>query len=83
MDLSIPARTKLSVNIYGQELKLAKPTIGQMEVFESKRKAAPEEKHFQIMLEFLRDLGLPEKLGKDLELEHFQAIMELLAGKKK
>lgn len=83
MDLSIPARTRLSVSIYGQELKLTKPTIGQMEAFEAKKKTAGEDKQFQIMLDFLKELGLPENLGKDLELEHFTQIVELLAGKKK
>lgn len=83
MDLNIPTRTKLSVNIYGQELKLTKPTILQSESLSEKMKGIKQEEQFPLMLDFLKDCGLPIELAKQLEIEHFTQLVELLVGKKK
>lgn len=79
----IKEKSKLKVNIYGQEFEISKPTYGQSSNLQVRLKDEGAEKSMQIMKEFVMALGLPENVIDGMELDHFLQLIEHISGVKK
>lgn len=82
MQIEIKERTKVTAKIYGRDLSLTKPTVGQIEAMQEKI-ANDKNKSMVVMKEFALGLGLPADVANGMEVEHFQQLIEELCGTKK
>jgi hypothetical protein len=82
--IEIKEKTKVKASIYGREVQLSKPTVGQVERLQDELSSQPDaRKHVSTMKKFAIDLGLPADVADSLELDHFLAIVEELSSVKK
>lgn len=69
-------RTKLKVRIYGQEVDLTPPTFGQAR--DLQKKMAENGDSLELMVEYLKGLGLPEEVLMSMEAQHVNKLVEHL-----
>lgn len=65
--------------IYGENYKLCKPTVDQVEKFSKSKKSETIEG----TKDFLAELGLPKNVTGTLQVEHLKEITEKLVGSEK
>lgn len=82
MEIEIKERTKVRAMIYGKEIMMTKPTVGQVEVMQD-AVAKDEKNSIKIMKQFALEMGLPIEVGNSMELDHFVQLIEQLTGQKK
>lgn len=75
-------RRVLKIDMYGEEISLNFPTVGQFKLYEEKLRSK-KESEVSVMTEFLEELGLPSGKLEILEPGHLSEIISSLVGDKK
>ena len=72
-------RTKIKVNIYGDEYELRKPKVGEAEMFDAAEveSMTPREK-FDRTKKMMADFGLPIEVANEMELEHYNELVGIV-----
>lgn len=85
MDIEIKERTKVKALIYGKEILLSKPTVGQIEKMQMEMKSAAEKglTEVTVMKNFAATIGLPTEVCEQLEVDQFLELVEKLTATKK
>lgn len=85
MDIEFTESAKIKARIYGQVVDLRRPTVGMIEAFEDQRAATESDKDKMVLMKkFMKDLGMPEDLSANMEIDHYTQLVEyVLAPKKK
>lgn len=81
--IEIEGRSKIKAKIYGKELNLTKPTVGQVEELQTLIEKTEQKAQVGVMRKWAGQLGLPEDFAKEMEVEHFIEVIENLTGVKK
>lgn len=76
-------KRKLDIDLYGEAVEMQFPTVKQYKDYQEKIKSADKDRDYQIMIDFMIELGLPADKIDDMEPEHLGQIMETLSGSKK
>lgn len=71
-------KTKIKVSLYGETYELHKPTVKDAEMFS--QHGDVEQNGLQYSKKFLAGLGLPEEISSEMELEHFQQLLDFVLG---
>jgi len=75
-------RTKMSITVYGQKFEVKKPTVREIENFQSQL-SSEETNDMETMTSFLVSLGFNADIIKDMEMDHFMDLLSYLTGVKK
>jgi len=70
----------LKVKVYGEEIELTYPTVGQ---FKSFQKKLDGDVTLDDMIDFLEMLGMKKEITESLEPEHLNLIIQELTGSEK
>lgn len=78
-------RGQMAINIYGTDYMINKPSVGQIRKVQQASKTKDESglTHLDIMNRFMIDLGLPEDVLNDMELEDWGDLVDFVTGTKK
>lgn len=76
-------RKVINVSVDGNEHKLCIPTAKQVYEFEQKMKANDQAKYFDLIKDFMNELGLPMDLIDSLDIITLGELVDMLVGKKK
>lgn len=82
MDIEIKERTKLKAKIFGKELEVSKPSVGQVEALQAEL-AKEDAKPLAVMRSFIETLGVSRELLDQLDIDQFQFLVEQLSAPKK
>ncbi len=82
MSFKLEKKHKELIEIYGQQIEITKPTVGQLAQFQS---AAKKEGFNEVeeSLNFLESIGVPKNILADLIAEDYQALIEYIFTPKK
>jgi len=84
MDFVIEKKAVVKVKIYDRELDIKKPTVGMIESLNAQMKAVVDDgEKFKIMRSFLVQLGLPEEVLNEMQMDHYLELVEFLSAPKK
>jgi len=83
MDLVFEKKEELDVKVYGTAHKVRKPSISEVEDYHAKTVEAGDSGALGVTKDFLKILGLPVKVTKDLQIDHFLLLVETLVAPKK
>ena len=83
MDLVFEKKEEISVDVYGSNYKVRKPTISEVEEYQAKSEKAGEAGQLRVTRMFLDTLGMPEKVSKELQMDNFLTLVEALVSPKK
>ena len=75
-------RSKVGINLYGQELELVKPSLRKISAMQE-RLQNPEEANITVFIDFLVECGMPKELAEDIEFDHANDLVVHLCGAKK
>jgi len=82
VDIEIKERTKLKAKIFGKDLDISKPSVGQVEALQSEL-AKEDAKPLAIMRSFIEALGVSRDLLDQMDIDQFQFLVEQLSAPKK
>jgi hypothetical protein len=74
-------RSVLKIKFEGKEYELKYPTMDGLEAIQKKAKETPDD--LEPTFKFLADLGLPEKVSREMEPGHITQILEQFGQPKK
>lgn len=84
--ISIPNRTSVEVELYGQKFIIKKPSVAKIEELQDKLDGI-DDKSGKLTLNtigrWLMDLGISKDILKEIELEHLFVLVQELSGVKK
>ena len=82
MSFKLEKKHKELIEIYGQQIEITKPTVGQLAQFQA---AAKKEGFNEVeeSLSFLESIGVPKNILADLIAEDYQALIEYIFTPKK
>jgi hypothetical protein len=84
MDFEIIERPPMNVKIYGQELKLKRPTVSMIEKLNSKMgEDASSADKFIAMRGFLIESGVGEELLSRMAIDDYAELVEKISAPKK
>lgn len=78
MELKFKKR-QLKIDLYGKEVLLDFPTVGHAKKYEKELNKKDIEE-FDVMGDFLADLGMEKEVLNGVETEHLKAIIDALIG---
>lgn len=77
-------KTKIDVEIYGEQISLRKPSVLETKQYREDLKKLDENADASdVMQSFLEKMGLPKELYVQLELGHIVEILDLITSAKK
>jgi hypothetical protein len=83
MDLDIEKRPVAKVRIYGEVYNCHRPTIDDITGLSKKTKKVEPEKQAEVVQEFIASFGVPIKVIKSMEPEHFEKLAKFFMPSKK
>jgi hypothetical protein len=71
----------IKVKIYGQEIDLSKPKFKHVKKFiEDQKSDEFKGKEFDLMKNFMIEIGLPKDLADEMAIDDFRALTEYVMG---
>lgn len=68
-------RTIKQYDVYGTVYEVCRPTNNQRDGYLAQLNEKDEAEHSECLYDFTASLGLPKDVAKDMELEHYLAIV--------
>lgn len=76
-------KRELKLKLYGEEFSVAFPSVAQVEAYQDKMKSEEDKTEFDLAQDFLEDLGMPREKTKQMHMEDFKELINVLLGQKK
>lgn len=70
----VKQKAKIKINIYGKEYILHKPTVDEAHALANTNSSS----NLDAAKRFMETLGLPLEVSGDMEIEHFNALLNVI-----